>query len=575
MSDSSTFSPSSRSQTSTPQANLHTCEPRETSCQQMEESRAKEGRDVCFTQQGTSTFSLRTAAVNRNSSGSGPAPGRGPAESDNLHLYRRQFSDGAVSDAGCLQQCSSSFSCLQEGFSPDTCSYSSSSEAPPPWDQYNISIQSSYPELPAGSGAPSCFLSQSYPSYCSSSPIQPVSSRLYSNNDQTNSSKYSLQSLPTQSPQESTTQPLFPKPIYSYSILIFMALKSSKTGSLPVSEIYSFMTEHFPYFKTAPDGWKNSVRHNLSLNKCFEKVENKNGTSSRKGCLWALNPAKVEKMQEELHKWRRKDPITVRRSMARPEDLNRLLGERPDKLRSLPPYTSPALSSRVSPVYGTTSSSCSPAQLRSPCQPIRRPQYAHIQPQQPCYLPPAAAHPSNSFTLSSPCGHPPAAGFPSGGLNSPMAGKMPPVYNSAMQDEYSVGPRSMQDLMLEGDAIYDIDTLNPSLIDLQLQGSMWEELRKDSLVSDPQVTTAALSTTPALQYSHVQTSCLQVTPPVSQTSEVTAVGRCKAEYQVENSGSGPHLEQHGCLNGLPPVVYSGVESLAGYLTSCTTTISLL
>lgn len=30
-----------------------------------------------------------------------------------------------------------------------------------------------------------------------------------------------------------------------------MALKSSKTGSLPVSEIYGFMTENFPYFKVA------------------------------------------------------------------------------------------------------------------------------------------------------------------------------------------------------------------------------------------------------------------------------------------------------------------------------------
>ncbi|KAM5310501.1 forkhead box protein N1 isoform 2-T14 [Glossophaga mutica] len=121
-------------------------------------------------------------------------------------------------------------------------------------------------------------------------------------------------------PQTSTDghQPLFPKPIYSYSILIFMALKNSKTGSLPVSEIYNFMTEHFPYFKTAPDGWKNSVRHNLSLNKCFEKVENKSGSSSRKGCLWALNPAKIDKMQEELQKWKRKDPIAVRKSMAKP-----------------------------------------------------------------------------------------------------------------------------------------------------------------------------------------------------------------------------------------------------------------
>lgn len=70
--------------------------------------------------------------------------------------------------------------------------------------------------------------------------------------------------------------------------------------------------------QTAPDGWKNSVRHNLSLNKCFVKLENKNGSSSRKGCLWALNPSKVQKMQEELHKWRRKDPMSVCRSMARP-----------------------------------------------------------------------------------------------------------------------------------------------------------------------------------------------------------------------------------------------------------------
>lgn len=126
-----------------------------------------------------------------------------------------------------------------------------------------------------------------------------------------------------------------------------MALKNSKTGSLPVSEIYSFMKEHFPYFKvcvhpkgrgrsspvlwswltsltsscpfqTAPDGWKNSVRHNLSLNKCFEKVENKLSGTSRKGCLWALNPAKIDKMEEEMQKWKRKDLAAIHRSMANP-----------------------------------------------------------------------------------------------------------------------------------------------------------------------------------------------------------------------------------------------------------------
>ncbi|CAB3243135.1 unnamed protein product [Arctia plantaginis] len=117
----------------------------------------------------------------------------------------------------------------------------------------------------------------------------------------------------------------FPKPAYSYSCLIAMALKNSRTGSLPVSEIYNFMCQHFPYFKTAPNGWKNSVRHNLSLNKCFEKIEkpSTNG-SQRKGCLWAMNPAKIEKMDEEVQKWSRKDPQAIKKAMVYPENLEAL-----------------------------------------------------------------------------------------------------------------------------------------------------------------------------------------------------------------------------------------------------------
>lgn len=60
------------------------------------------------------------------------------------------------------------------------------------------------------------------------------------------------------------------------------------------------------------------MRHNLSLNKCFEKVENKTGGSSRKGCLWALNLARIDKMEEEMHKWKRKDLAAIHRSMANP-----------------------------------------------------------------------------------------------------------------------------------------------------------------------------------------------------------------------------------------------------------------
>lgn len=60
-----------------------------------------------------------------------------------------------------------------------------------------------------------------------------------------------------------------------------------------------------------------------------------------------------------------------------------------------------------------------------------------------------------------------------------MAGKMPPVYHAALQAEYSVGARSMQDFLLEGDTSNDIDMLNPSLTDLQLQGKTYVETSDD------------------------------------------------------------------------------------------------
>ncbi len=81
-------------------------------------------------------------------------------------------------------------------------------------------------------------------------------------------------------------------------------------------------SEHFPYFKTAPSGWKNSVRHNLSLNKCFEKIEKPvtNNPNQRKGCLWTMNPAKITKMDEEVKKWSRKDPMAIKKGMIYPRE---------------------------------------------------------------------------------------------------------------------------------------------------------------------------------------------------------------------------------------------------------------
>ncbi|XP_056415081.1 forkhead box protein N1 [Hyla sarda] len=310
-------------------------------------------------------------------------------------------------------------------------------------------------------------------------------------------SHYPYQRIAPQAGMESQ-QPLYPKPIYSYSILIFMALKNSKTGSLPVSEIYNFMTEHFPYFKTAPDGWKNSVRHNLSLNKCFEKVENKSGSSSRKGCLWALNPAKIDKMQEELQKWKRKDPVTVRKSMAKPEDLDKLIGERTEKLRSTLLACNPSSIMNTSTMHMSIQNeqNISPTMSAS-LQPMHDvSESLHAKKPPPCYnslphgypqISPAMiqqSHPIPQNHYSPPENQRELNTQPINPQDSPIPAHTPPLHNMKMLTEHSPA-RTMQDHLIEGELSNDIDALNPSLTDFELQGNLWEELKDDSLAMDP------------------------------------------------------------------------------------------
>ena len=87
------------------------------------------------------------------------------------------------------------------------------------------------------------------------------------------------------------------KPPYSYIALIVMAIQASPTKRCTLSEIYQFLQQRFPFFRGSYQGWKNSVRHNLSLNECFIKLPKGLGRPG-KGHYWTIDPA-AEFMFEE------------------------------------------------------------------------------------------------------------------------------------------------------------------------------------------------------------------------------------------------------------------------------------
>ncbi|XP_071780040.1 forkhead box protein N2 [Centroberyx gerrardi] len=102
---------------------------------------------------------------------------------------------------------------------------------------------------------------------------------------------------PTQPPPSSSS-----KPPYSFSSLIFMAIEDSPDKRLPVKGIYEWIVNNFPYYRTASGGWRNSVRHNLSLSKSFRRIHRDKSQSVGKGSLWCVCPEYRPALLEVLRK---------------------------------------------------------------------------------------------------------------------------------------------------------------------------------------------------------------------------------------------------------------------------------
>ncbi|XP_060768563.1 forkhead box protein R1 [Neoarius graeffei] len=117
----------------------------------------------------------------------------------------------------------------------------------------------------------------------------------------------------------------WPRPPVNYCVLIAMALSSSRAGSLNVQQIYNFTREHFPFFLTAPDGWKNTIRHNLCFSNSFRKTPQQvTSDGKRKSCLWHLTLDGRRRLRNEIHTLTADSVRMLKRSMNYPDMIQAL-----------------------------------------------------------------------------------------------------------------------------------------------------------------------------------------------------------------------------------------------------------
>ncbi|KAE8599995.1 hypothetical protein XENTR_v10017425 [Xenopus tropicalis] len=85
----------------------------------------------------------------------------------------------------------------------------------------------------------------------------------------------------------------YAKPPYSYLAMIALVIQNCPEKRLKLSQILQDISSLFPFFKGNYQGWKDSIRHNLSSNDCFRKVLKDPLKPQAKGNYWTVDVTRI------------------------------------------------------------------------------------------------------------------------------------------------------------------------------------------------------------------------------------------------------------------------------------------